>query len=78
VRPPVLTGWIGNKSTADAFWGIGGLIRVSPKWVEAGIKLERFEPQRPEQNGSHEYMHKTLKAHTSSARLEPRRAAAAL
>jgi putative transposase len=45
--------------------GIAGLTRMSVKWVKAGIKLERIEPGHPEQNGSHERMHKTLKAHTS-------------
>ena len=45
--------------------GIGGLTRMSVKWVKAGIKLERIEPGHPEQNGSHERMHQTLKAHTS-------------
>ena len=45
--------------------GIGGLTRMSVKWVKAGIKLEQIEPGHPEQNGSHERMHQTLKAHTS-------------
>ena len=45
--------------------GIGGLTRMSVKWVKAGIQLERIEPGHPEQNGSHERMHQTLKAHTS-------------
>jgi putative transposase len=46
--------------------GIGGLTRLSVKWVKAGIKLERIEPGHPEQNGCHERMHRTLKQHTSS------------
>jgi len=45
--------------------GIGGLTRMSVKWIKAGIKLERIAGGHPEQNGCHEHMHLTLKEHTA-------------
>jgi hypothetical protein len=33
-------------------------------WVKLGITPERIAPGKPEQNGWHERMHKTLKAET--------------
>ena len=45
--------------------GAGGLSRLSAWWVRLGIVPERIEPGHPEQNGGHERMHKTLKAHTA-------------
>jgi transposase InsO family protein len=45
--------------------GAGGLSRLSLDWVKAGIALERIEPGKPQQNGRHERMHRTLKAETS-------------
>ena len=44
----------------------GGLSRLSAWWVRLGIRPERIEPGRPEQNGRHERMHRTLKAETAS------------
>lgn len=41
--------------------GAGGLSRLSVWWVELGIKPERITKGHPEQNGSHERMHLTLK-----------------
>jgi putative transposase len=46
--------------------GAGGLSRLSVWWVKLGIVPERIEPGRPEQNGRHERMHRTLKAECSS------------
>jgi putative transposase len=43
---------------------LGGLSRLSVRWVRLGIRLERIVPGRPQQNGRHERMHKTLKADT--------------
>ena len=40
----------------------GGLSRLSVWWVRLGITPERIQPGHPEQNGSHERMHRTLKA----------------
>ena len=44
--------------------GAGGLSRLSARWVKMGIELERIEPGKPQQNGRHERMHRTLKAET--------------
>jgi transposase InsO family protein len=45
--------------------GLGGISRLSYWWIRLGIYPERIEPGHPEQNGIHERMHKTLKAHTA-------------
>ena len=42
--------------------GAGGLTRLSAGWAKLGIRLERIEPGKPQQNGRHERMHGTLKA----------------
>ena len=39
-----------------------GLSRLSVWWIKLGIQHQRIEPGRPEQNGAHERMHRTLKA----------------
>lgn len=44
--------------------GAGGLTRVSARWAKMGIRLERIQPGKPQQNGRHERMHGTLKAQT--------------
>lgn len=44
----------------------GGLSWLSAWWVCMGIVPERIEPGRPEQNGRHERMHRTLKEHVAS------------
>ena len=41
--------------------GAGGLSKLSIWWVELGIRPERITKGHPEQNGSHERMHLTLK-----------------
>lgn len=46
--------------------GVTGLTRLSVWWLKLGIMPERIEPGRPEQNGRHERMHKTLKAECAS------------
>jgi transposase InsO family protein len=43
---------------------IAGLSQLSVWWTKLGIKHDRTEPAHPEQNGSHERMHRTLKAGT--------------
>jgi hypothetical protein len=45
--------------------GLGGLSRLSVWWVKLGIRLERIQPGRPDQNGCHERMHRTLKCETA-------------
>ncbi len=46
--------------------GLAGLSRLSIWWVRLGIGLQRITPGRPQQNGKHERMHRTLKAETAS------------
>lgn len=45
--------------------GIGGLTRLSIWWLKLGIAPERIEPAKPQQNGRHERMHRTLKRSTA-------------
>jgi len=40
---------------------VAGLSRLSAWWTQLGIHHVRTEPGHPEQNGSHERMHRTLK-----------------
>lgn len=42
---------------------LGGLTRLSVWLLKLGIALERIRPGRPDQNGRHERMHRTLKDH---------------
>jgi len=44
---------------------VAGLSNLSKWWVRLGIMPERIEPGKPQQNGRHERMHKTLKAATA-------------
>jgi transposase InsO family protein len=41
--------------------GINGLSELNVWWTRLGIKHERIEPGKPQQNGRHERMHLTLK-----------------
>jgi putative transposase len=41
--------------------GAAGLTRLSAWWLRLGIRLERIAPGKPQQNGRHERMHRTLK-----------------
>lgn len=45
--------------------GIARLSRLSVWWLDQGIRLQRIEPGRPQQNGRHERIHRTLKAETT-------------
>lgn len=45
---------------------LGGLSRLSAWWIRLGILPERIQPGKPQQNGSHERMHKTLKQEETS------------
>ncbi len=40
---------------------VGGLSRLSIWWIRLGILPERITPGKPQQNGRHERMHRTLK-----------------
>ena len=44
---------------------VGGLSNLSVWWIRLGIIHERIKPGRPDQNGRHERMHRTLKAETA-------------
>jgi len=44
---------------------LGRLSRLSAWWVRLGIVPEFIEPGRPQQNGKHERMHRTLKDETT-------------
>lgn len=44
---------------------IHGLTTLNVWWIQLGIRHERIEPGRPDQNGRHERMHRTLKRATT-------------
>ncbi|MDP2919579.1 MAG: integrase core domain-containing protein [Dehalococcoidia bacterium] len=46
--------------------GLAGLSKLSVWFIQLGIKPERIVAGRPEQNGRHERMHRTLKAETAT------------
>lgn len=45
---------------------VGGLSKLSVWWLQLGIVPERIEPGKPQQNGRHERMHRTLKQETAN------------
>jgi putative transposase len=45
--------------------GLARLSRLSLWCIRLGIRIERIVPGRPDQNGAHERMHRTLKAETA-------------
>lgn len=45
--------------------GLGGLSELSVWWIKLGIRPERIRPGKPQQNGRHERMHRTLKQATA-------------
>jgi putative transposase len=45
--------------------GAGSLSQLSAWWVRLGVMPELIEPGKPQQNGRHERMHRTLKAATT-------------
>ena len=54
-----------DNGTPFASRAAGGLSRLSVWWVRLGIRPERIEPGKPQQNGRHERMHRTLKHATA-------------
>ncbi len=48
-----------------SFRGLAGLSYLSVWWIKLGIIPERIDPGRPDQNGRHERMHRTLKQETA-------------
>lgn len=63
-----------NGSPFASSMAVGGLSRLSVSWIKLGIRPERIEPGHPEQNGSHERMHRTLKQETARPPAPTRRA----
>ena len=54
-----------DNGTPFAGTGLYRLSRLSVWWTRLGIQHQRIAPSHPEQNGSHERMHKTLKEETT-------------
>lgn len=54
-----------DNGTPFAARSLAGLSRLSVWWLKLGIQLERIEPGKPQQNGRHERMHRTLKQSTA-------------
>ncbi len=50
-----------DNGTPFAGSGAGGLSQLSVLWLRLGIDVEFIEPGKPQQNGSHERMHRSLK-----------------
>jgi transposase InsO family protein len=48
-----------------ASYGLAGLSKLSVWWTSLGIRVEFIRPASPQLNGSHERMHRTLKADTT-------------
>jgi transposase InsO family protein len=54
-----------DNGTPFAGRGVSGLSRLSIWWIKLGIRPERIESGKPQQNGRHERMHRTLKQDTA-------------
>jgi len=50
----------GVPFASTANWGLS---RLTVLWMRLGIRVERIQPGKPQQNGRHERIHRTLKAH---------------
>jgi putative transposase len=46
--------------------GVGGLSRLAVWWIKLGITPERIAAGKPQQNGRHERVHRTLKEATAT------------
>ena len=46
--------------------GAGGLSRLSVRLIKVGVRPERIAPGKPQQNGRHERLHRTVKEDTAS------------
>lgn len=51
-----------DNGTPFASMALGGLSQLSVWWIEQGIRVEFIRPSSPQENGSHERMHRDLKA----------------
>jgi hypothetical protein len=52
-----------DNGSPFASTALGGLTHLAVWLLKLGITLERIKPGRPDQNGRHERMHRTLKDH---------------
>lgn len=50
-----------DNGTPFGSTGLGGFTALSVWWLRLGISVDFIEPGKPQQNGSHERMHRTLK-----------------
>ena len=50
-----------DNGTPFGSTGLGGLTQLSLWWIRLGIAVDFIEPGKPEQNGCHERMHRSLK-----------------
>ena len=55
-----------DNGTPFASTGLSGLSQLSAWWWRLGIRHERIEPGKPQQNGRHERMHLTLAQETAA------------
>ncbi len=55
-----------DNGTPFASIGAGRLTALSVHWLKLGIELQRITPGKPQENGRHERMHRTLKAETAN------------
>jgi transposase InsO family protein len=72
--PRKLHAWLAREWPPFASTAAGGLTPLSVWWIQLGIVPERIEPGKPQQNGRHERMHRTLKQETASLPRASRRA----
>ena len=56
-----------DNGSPFASTALGGLTHLAVWLLKLGITLERIKPGRPDQNGRHERMHRTLKDHIGPA-----------
>lgn len=54
-----------DNGSPFASTALAGLSALSAWWIKLGIWPERIDPGKPQQNGSHERMHRTLKQETA-------------
>lgn len=55
-----------DNGTPFASTGLEGLSRLSVWWIRLGIRPDRIRPGKPQDNGRHERMHRTLKQETAA------------
>jgi putative transposase len=54
-----------DNGTPFASVALAGLSELAVWWIKLGIQPERIQPGKPQQNGRHERMHRTLKECTA-------------